>query len=242
MKYIFSCVFVFLSFPIFSQIVFIEDTKESDEKGWSGAIELEYDYNKSTEIDMEFINSSFLQWNNETWTVFLLNEIDFNRAGDKDFANNSLQHFRISYHVKDNYAIESFVQNQHDLVHNIENRGLAGLGVRTKLPVLDIIGISAFFEYEELVDSLSNEDVRLSVYNQLSFNISEKIKFSNSVYYQPKTEDFSDYRLALEASISIPLSKKLFFTNSFSLAHDTHPANDIPNTTYQIKNSLKYEF
>ena len=32
------------------------------------------------------------------------------------------------------------------------------------------------------------------------------------------------------------------YKNSFSLAHDTHPANDIPNTTYQIKNSLKYEF
>ncbi|MDG2139165.1 MAG: hypothetical protein P8J77_03055, partial [Flavobacteriales bacterium] len=173
MRYIFLFVFLFFSSPIFSQIIYIEEIEESDEKGWSGAVELEYDYSKSTEIDIEFINTSFLQWNNENWIFFLLNEIDFNRAGDVDFANDGHQHFRISYHVKDNYTIELFAQNQHDLVHNIENRGLAGLGMRTKLPVLDIIGVSAFYEYEELVDALSNEDVRLSVYNQLSFNISE---------------------------------------------------------------------
>ena len=94
----------------------------------------------------------------------------------------------------------------------------------------------------EVVDDMKNDDFRFNVYNQLSFNILEKVEFSNVIYFQPKLEDFSDYRLALEATISIPLSEKLFFTNSFSLAHDTHPATDIPNTTYQIKNSLKYEF
>jgi len=233
-----------LLFPsfIFSQIINIETKEESNEKAFSGAIELEFDYNKSTETDWEFINSAYLRWDNDFMTILLINEIDLNRAGDEDFANDGFQHLRLSYHINEKFAIESFIQNQHDLVHNIENRQLAGLGLRKTFSKLGIFGLSTFYEHEELVDEIINNDFRLSLYNRLSFNIFEKVEFSNVLYFQPKLEDFADYRFALEATLSIPLSEKLFFNNSFSLSHDSSPAVDIPNTTYQLMNSLKYEF
>jgi len=235
---------ILLLFPsfIFSQIINIETKDESNEKAFSGAIELEFDYNKSKETDWEFINSAYLRWNNDFMTILLINEIDLNRAGDEDFANDGFQHLRISYHLNKIFAIESFIQNQHDLVHNIENRQLAGLGLRKTFPKLGIFGISTFYEHEALVDEVIHDDFRLSLYNRLSFNIFKKIEFSNLFYFQPKLEDFTDHRFALEFTLSIPLSKKVFFNNSLSLSHDSSPAEDIPNTTYQFMNSLKYEF
>ena len=95
----------------FGQIINIMNFNDSANYGWSGSTELEYDYNKSADIDMEIINTSSLQWNNEFWTIFFLNEIDFNRGGNIDFANDAIQHLRLSYHVTDKYTIESFVQN-----------------------------------------------------------------------------------------------------------------------------------
>ena len=227
---------------IFSQIINIETKKESNEKVFSGLIELAFDYNKSTEIDWEFINSTYLRWDSDFMTILLINEIDLDRAGDKDFANDGFQHLRISYHINDNLAIESFIQNQHDLVHNIENRQLAGLGLRKTFLKSGIIGFSTFYEHEELVDKLINDAFRLSIYNRLIFNIFKKVEFSNVLYFQPKVEDFTDYRLALGATLSIPISEKLFFTNSLNLSHDSSPAIDIPNTNYQFVNSLKYKF
>ena len=41
--------------------------------------------------------------------------------------NDGFQHLRVIYHINNNFAIESFIQNQHDLVHDIENRQLAGI-------------------------------------------------------------------------------------------------------------------
>ena len=225
-----------------AQIVNIEDKKEAFENGFSGSLEFEFDYNKSTQIDLEFTNTACLRWDNDFWIVLLLNEIDLNRAGEEDFANDGFQHLRISYHLNNKYILESFVQNQHDLVHNIENRQLAGLGVQIKIPKIGFIGMSSFYEHEELVDNTINQDFRLSIYNQLSFNILEKFKFSNVIYFQPKLEYFTDYRLALKAAILIPFSKKLSFSNSFTLGYDSSPATDIPKTNYQIKNSLKYNF
>ena len=235
---------ILLLFPWFisAQIVNVEDKKESVEKRFSGSVEFEFDYNKSTQIDLEFTNTAYLRWENDFWIVLLLNEIDLNRAGEEDFANDGFQHLRISYHLNNQYILESFVQNQHDLVHNIENRQLAGLGVRTKISKIGFIGISSFYEHEELVDNTINQDFRLSIYNQLSFNIVEKVKFSNVIYFQPQLECFSDYRLALEAAIVIPFSKNLSFANSFTLGYDSSPATDIPNINYQIQNSLQYNF
>ena len=104
-------------------------------------------------------------------TILLINEIDLNRAGDKDFANDGFQHLRIIYQLNKGFAIESFIQNQHDLVHDIQNRQLAGLGLRKTFQKLGIFGISTFYEYEELVNEVINDDFRLSLYNRLSFNI-----------------------------------------------------------------------
>ena len=235
---------ILLLFPsfIFSQIINIETKDESNEKAFSGAIELEFDYNKSKETDWEFINSSYLRWNIDFLTILFINEIDLNRAGDEDFANDGFQHLRVIYHINDNFAIESFIQNQHDLVHNIENRKLAGLGLSKAFSKLGIVGFSTFYEHEELVGDVINYDFRLNFYNRLIFEIFEKLTFSNVLYFQPKLEDFFDFRLALEATFIIPLSEKLSFNNSLSLSHDSSPAFEIPNTTYQFKNSLKYEF
>ena len=46
---------ILLLFPWFisAQIVNVEDKKESVEKRFSGSVEFEFDYNKSTQIDLE---------------------------------------------------------------------------------------------------------------------------------------------------------------------------------------------
>ena len=51
---------IILTFFIFSQIINIETKEEYNEKVFSGVIELAFDYNKSKNIDWEFINSTCL--------------------------------------------------------------------------------------------------------------------------------------------------------------------------------------
>ena len=46
-------------------------------------------------------------------------------------------------------------------------------------------------------------------HNKLKFEIFENLKFSNVLYFQPKLEDFFDYRFALEATLIVPLSESL---------------------------------
>ena len=58
--------FYFLFFPLtlFSQVVNVENKRQSDGNSLSGTIEFSFDYNDSEQIDWEFTNTSHLQWNN----------------------------------------------------------------------------------------------------------------------------------------------------------------------------------
>jgi len=221
----------------------MEEIKDNDKDGFSSAVELEYDYNKSKEVDIEFVNKSFLRWDNQFWTFYFFNEIDFNRLDKKDLANDGQQHFRVCYHLKDKYSIESFVQNKKDLVLNLQNRFLSALGLKSKLPFVDYIGIYTIYEYEQIIGGQPQRDMRISFSNQFTYNVMKKAVLTSNFHYQPNIKELYDYRLAFEVSLSFPVLNNLFLKNTFVLDHDTYPANDnLPRTTYQLKNSLIYKF
>ena len=83
---------IFLPNILFSQVVNVEGMRQSDEKGWSGTTEFSFDYNDSEQIDWEFNNTTYLQWDNDNWSLLLLNELNYDRAGGVDFENDGFQH------------------------------------------------------------------------------------------------------------------------------------------------------
>ena len=138
----------FLPGTIFSQVVNVESKRQSNEKGWSGTTILSFDYNSSEQVDWEFSNTSYFQWDNNNWSFLLLNEINFDRAGGIDFENEGYQHLRLSKHVSSIFTSETYLQNQFDPIKKIQNRKLFGTGIRARLSNKNYIGISTFYELE----------------------------------------------------------------------------------------------
>ena len=77
MKY--YLILFFLPLTLFSQVVNVENKRQSDSQGLSGTIEFSFDYNDSEQINWEFNNTSHLQWDNNSWSFLLLNEINLDR-------------------------------------------------------------------------------------------------------------------------------------------------------------------
>ena len=225
-----------------SQIVNIESKRQSDEKGWSGLTEFSFDYNKSTQIDWELSNTTYLQWDNNKFSILLLNEINFDRGGGIDFSNDGYQHLRLSKILNKKYAIETYLQNQYDPVRNIKQRQLAGLGLRKKLKDFGSLGLTTFYEKELLTNNLEIKDVRLSVSIQLKFIFDKSISISTTNYYQPVVENFEDYKISNETIFLISLSEKIALSNIFSFSFDTDPAINIPKLIYNFQNGFIYSF
>ena len=233
---------IFLPEILFSQVVNVEGKRQSDDKGWSGTTEFSFDYNESEQIDWELNNTSYLQWDNESWSLLLLNEINYDRAGGVDFENDGFQHLRISKHLNPRYTSETFIQNQFDPVRKIENRKLFGSGVRMKLSEKNFIGASTFYELETLTNNMENNDVRLSTYLQLDFDISEKIQFLTTTYVQPNIKQFTDFKLSTESQLNFEITKNLSFTNTIEAIYDTYPAYGVKELSYRLQNGIQFNF
>jgi len=232
----------FLPGILFAQVVNVEGMRQSDEKGWSGTTEFSFDYNDSEQIDWEFNNTTYLQWDNDSWSLLLLNELNYDRAGGVDFENDGFQHLRVSKHLNANYTSETYVQNQFDPVRKIKNRKLFGTGVRMKLSEKNFIGVSTFYELEALTNDVVNKDIRLSTYLQLDFDISEKIQFLTTTYIQPNVKQFSDFKLSTESQLNFEITKNLSFTNTIEAIYDTYPASGVKEFSYSLQNGIKFNF
>lgn len=238
----FFIIFIFLPGTIFSQVVNVESKRQSNEKGWSGTTILSFDYNSSEQVDWEFSNTSYFQWDNNNWSFLLLNEINFDRAGGIDFENEGYQHLRLSKHVSSIFTSETYLQNQFDPIRKVQNRKLIGTGIRARLYNKNYIGISTFYELEKLSYDVINTDFRISTYLQLDFDLTEKIKLLTTTYIQSKINHFSDFKVSSVSQLNFEVSKKLSFTNNFEIFYDAFPASGINEMSYKLQNGIRYNF
>jgi hypothetical protein len=225
-----------------SQVVNVEGKRQSDENGWSGSTLFSFDYNASAQINWEFNNTTYLQWDNDSWSILLLNEINIDRAGGIEFENDGFQHLRLSKHLNTICTSETFIQNQFDPVRKIGNRKLIGSGVRVELFKKNFVGIAAFYEQELLTTDTINKDVRLSSYLQLDFDLSKNIQVLSTTYFQPNINLFSDYRLSTESKLNFQITKHFQITNTVEVMYDSSPASGVNELTYRLQNGIQFTF
>ena len=98
-------------------------------------------------------------------------------------------------------------------------------------------------EYED-VTSLDDAyfDHRISSYFSFTLLPQDDVSFISTTYLQPKIDDFNDYRILNENSLSLGITNKLSFSVQFSLAYDRKPPIDVPGLTYVLLNGLEYSF
>lgn len=236
-------ILLFLITPIitFSQIVNVEEKRQSDKKGISGFTKFSFNYKKAKKKDWELSNKSYVQWDNKSWSILLLNEINIDRADGIDFSNDGYQHLRISRHLN-KISIESFLQNQYDPIRSIKNRKLTGAGIRFKIRKKYDVGISSFYENEILNDDSKLSALRLNTYFNIEIDINEALLFQTTTYIQPNINKFGDCKTFNETSIKVKISDKFSLSNTFSGSYDTYPATGVPEVIYSIKNGLIYKF
>jgi putative salt-induced outer membrane protein YdiY len=88
-------------------------------------------------------------------------------------------------------------------------------------------------------------DTRLwrgNIYFAWRFAANDRIRFQNTIYYQPAWKDTADFRVLDDAAISITLTKQLDLKLSLEVAHDSLPPAGIRQTDISYKTGLELRF
>ena len=239
MKKIFSVIFSFTYLISFSQEI-------ENKNPFSGKFDLGLSYTKNTEEIFQFNNVFELKYETKKQVLLLNNKISFiNKRSEENLLNKGNQDVQYSFktnHVNSNISIHHL----YDISRSIKRRWSTGIGFSTNLLKKDensvTVGITGLKEFEITTTNEEKLTNRLESACNFSFQINKNVKLEGFTKFQPNIDQFSDYRLNNYLSIRINLNSQFLLNINNIFNFDNMPEQGIPNTDYQIINSISYTF
>ena len=234
-----------------AQVVNIEQQRlDASKAGWSGSVAGNLDLTRNQRSVFNFGANAKDQHRKDSTIWLGLVQGGLIRASGQQFSNFAFGHVRWTRGVTAYLALEAFAQLQQNRVNGIQNRSLAGAGVRVlafdEPAGTFYVGALVLGERErEVVDSIPlHNDVRLSAYVAGSYtpDSADWITVSNTTYFQPRVGRFSDIRISTDWQLEVALRENLKLVTSLNLVYDAVPPIGLDKTTYALRNGLKFVF
>lgn len=237
-----------LTTGLHSQVVNIEKLREQNQtKPLVGKTEFSFDVNRSISYIFTAKNSTRIQYYHLKNTYLWLADLQMMQVDTIRYINNGFLHFRYNYDFSNNWLIaEAYTQIQFNRIQKIMRRFLWGAGTRyivlNKEKYKIYLGTSVMYEFELYIDRNYQDLIRGTTYLSFSIKPSETFSFSHTTYFQPKINEWSNYRINSETSVEAVIIKNLSFKTRFNYFYDSKPAPAVQNIFYSIHNGLAYKF
>jgi hypothetical protein len=193
--------------------------------------------------------------------VFVVGNLVFaDKASDdarERFINRGFAHVRWSRWWTERVATEVFAQVQYNEFIRLLSRTLGGVGARVTLlesTTADAyVGTGYMFEREALdipdgrrpeTECVTCQFHRWTTYVALSVKlIEDRLGLINTLYVQPRFDDFSDYRLFSDGSLTISANDLISLSIGLLVRYDSRPPlDDVDALDITVKNTLKLSF
>ncbi len=246
-------VFFFIYVGQTKAIVNLDDLhfKQHDD-GLSGAVNFQA---SSSSGNTESSNVSFsnqLQWNKQEYINLLVLGHEYGKTNDTRTRNKSFVHGRHVRQFASYMDYEFYAQAEVNEFTRLTYRGLLGMGLR--VPFADsnshvaYLGLGGFREVEKIdsVDDSSQQDIqrtgRWNFYLMSRYKLAERIKFSNTLYGQPRMADFEDRRILFVSILSIKTTRDFSVQFSYESAYDSQPPAMVEKRDTKLKTGVVYKF
>lgn len=223
---------------------------DADSIGWHGDIGFNFSVNRLNDRVIRLSNSTNTSYNSLKHTYLLLTSLELVNVDGTPLVSSGYFHLRSQFVRDRTFSPELFVQYQYNENLGLDNRSLAGGGVRFNFLQRDRITGSLFsgvmFEYEEWSltgeESITNNLWKSTSNIGLAGYINPQTRLLIIGYYQARPDRFFETRATLESQLNVRISRFVTFAVSFTMTYDTDPVIDIPELTYELKNGLLINF
>lgn len=174
--------------------------------------------------------------------------------GDPTLAK-AFAHVRYNYRIFPFLFAEAFAQVEADKFQRLALRQLDGVGARFAIVRHDVVqvyyGTAWMFDYSRLNDQEGLLSTfhgpswiaqRWSNYAAISVRVGSRGRFADTVYVQPRFNDFSDVRLLNDASFALDIDKRFSAKISSLVRHNSTPPSRVKSTDVETMTSLVVTF
>lgn len=182
--------------------------------------------------------------------VFLTGSGRFAENAEAPFISQTYLHARWTAMWHPRIGSDTFVQHQYNRFFRLERRSLVGAGVRVEIvherPILVWGGSAYMLELERIdvapgaPDDPQTLDHRWTNYLTVRASLDRgRVLLQNTVYYQPRFDDFEDFRVLEEAEVVTRLTDYLGFGLTLAVLHDGAPPTRVKPTDLRLSTSVK---
>ncbi len=187
--------------------------------------------------------------NNTTYVTWMELSGEYGKSNSIENTNKLFMHIRYIHAVtKENIRAEALAQIQNDKFKLINERTLAGGGLRFK--VFDTIknskgyfGVGAFYEH---ISYTSNDPIEnnLIMNNYLAYTMTfpNGALFTYTFYYQPMISNFGDYIQSHKAQLKLNIYERLYLSFKLSYDYDSVPPQGIGKYDFYQETAFIFEF
>ncbi len=189
-----------------------------------------------------------LIWRRSHYINLMIIGYDYGESNNKRNINKTFIHARHIQQYNSTFDWEIFTQIEQNEFTRLSRRKLLGGGIRLAVATNGYLGIGAFYFTERLdkadftTDNLNDDGIRYNAYWSGDYNFNEATLFESQLYYQPKSDDFNDYRVLFNGSIKVNISQNLGLKISIAVIHDNRPPQNIEQTDFSYRSGIEYNF
>jgi putative salt-induced outer membrane protein YdiY len=220
---------------------------DRDEPGWSGSVDGSYGASGGNTDQSTFMGSARLQWKGTLHIGRLIGTGKRTTNDGIETARATLAHLRHNYLLSERWATVAFLQLQENPFQRLDERFLAGLGGRWRAvkgkTTLIYLGATYMFEKERIQgeDGFDTAN-RLSSFASLELELRAGLFIDFLVFYQPRLDDFADWRAYGEIRLEVELVGSLSLFTGYNLQYDSKPPAGVEETDWNTKTGFLVKF
>ncbi|MEO8701316.1 MAG: DUF481 domain-containing protein [Kofleriaceae bacterium] len=231
-----------------AQIVNVQGqlAKAPEQDGTSGQVEAKLDWRDGNTSVIEVgVSASVLVRRGKLLGVGIV-RAEYGESRDVTFSRKTFEHVRGRYTLDERWRWEAFLQHEYDAFRRLSVRAIAGTGpafqiFNQKAGAL-LAGAAYMVEYESLdkrsgtIDAgLRTLDHRASIYATGVQRLGAQVSAIETIYVQPRLDDFEDIRLLGELAVTSKVSKHIALTDGLTIAYDRTPPDGIQRRDVTLK-------
>ncbi len=255
----FKFITIFLVFLIhisfsFSQINTEKFRKENESEGFSGKVSLAAGFASGNSEFVNIKSAARVDYATSSFDLFLVGNYEFQEAKDEKIVNKGFAHLRSIIALAPALFLEFFLQKEFNQFILLEDRNLAGSGLR-----LDVIklfsagkdslveiywGSGLMFENERYNIPVSPETnlFRSTNYLTIKLQITNDFSFTAINYFQFDIKRLHDYRILSNAGFNFSITENLAFNSSLSWRYDNEPVEGVKKYDVEVANGITFSF
>lgn len=244
----------FANINIISQVNTEKFRKEFEEVGFFGNVSFAAGLASGNSEFVKVKGASRIDYAGKGFDFFLVGNYEFQEANEAKVVNKGFAHLRSIVDLSPKFFLELFLQKEFNQFILLEDRNLAGAGLRTDLiklfsdiedsPLEIFLGTGLMFENERHNVSISSETnlIRSTNYLTIKWQIDNSISFITINYFQFDIERFRDHRLVSDTGLNFLITKNLSFNSSVSYRFDNEPVENVKNFDLELTNGITFNF